>query len=181
MKYVPIITFAIYCIMLFIIRKEIKEDFKRTEQLVDIRRNKLYFILIFIANINLLIVDIVHPVPGFLNRDIMKYPGLFLYVYGLLLTLYVVATIKDSMRGPNADKMKDFDKEDAYTINRNPLYKSLMLITAGHLVTTTRLSFVFLFIVTVLLVVSQTIKEENALQKRYGKKYLRYKKKVKRF
>lgn len=57
MKYVPIITFAIYCIMLFIIRKEIKEDFKRTEQLVDIRRNKLYFILIFIANINLLIVD----------------------------------------------------------------------------------------------------------------------------
>lgn len=181
MKYVPISTFVVFLIMLFLIRKEIGEDFKRTEEFEDIKRNKLYFILIFIANINLLIVDIVRPVPGYLNRDIMKYPGMFLYAYGLLLTLYVVGTIRDSMRGPNADKMKEFDGEDAYTINRNPLYKALMLITAGHLVTTTRLSFLFLFVVTVLLVISQTLKEEKALQRRYGKKYLRYKNKIKRF
>ena len=144
MKYVPISAFILYLIMLFAIRKEIGEDLKRTGELVDIKRNKLYFILIFIANINLLVVDLVRPVPGYLNRNIMKYPGIFLYVYGILLTIYVVATIKDSMRGPNADKMKEFDGEDAYTINRNPLYKALMLITAGHLVTTTRLSFIFL-------------------------------------
>lgn len=181
MKYVPISAFILYLIMLFAIRKEIGDDLKRTGELVDIKRNKLYFILIFIANINLLVVDLVRPVPGYLNRNIMKYPGIFLYVYGILLTIYVVATIKDSMRGPNADKMKEFDGEDAYTINRNPLYKALMLITAGHLVTTTRLSFIFLFIVTVLLVISQTLKEERALQTRYGKKYLRYKNKIKRF
>lgn len=181
MKYVPIGVFALFTILIALILRGVLKDFERMEKFQNLKRNRFYFIVIYLAHLNLLILDLVRPRDGILNRNVTQWIGLFLYVYSILLLIYVVATFKESFRGENPDALKDFVKDDAYSISRNPIYKSFILLILGSLLTYTKVSYLMLLIIAILLVISEIIKEEKALEFMYGKKYIRYKKKVKKF
>jgi protein-S-isoprenylcysteine O-methyltransferase Ste14 len=106
--------------------------------------------------------------------------------YGVLLVGLIIATIslinlgKSTRLGLPAEKTV-FKTSGIYRFSRNPMYVGFDLLTIASMLYTFNLLVTLLGIYSLIIYHFIIVGEENFLEKRFGKAYLRYKKKVKRY
>jgi protein-S-isoprenylcysteine O-methyltransferase Ste14 len=100
-------------------------------------------------------------------NTIWFYPGIVIFLFGLILDLSVLYTIKD------AKLDKPFTK-GPYRYSRHPIYLALIFVITSIIITT--FSWIFL-IIAIILIIHQILAmpaEEQYCLKRYGREYKDY-------
>ena len=112
-----------------------------------------------------------------------NYLGLILVILGIYLNLHVHFTYKRLRNPIYVRRMpRVLITSGAFRFSRNPLYLGMVLILLGEAMLLTSAVTFILPIVLIILLSAFTIPiEERNLEKKFGKKYLDYKKKVRRW
>jgi len=112
-----------------------------------------------------------------------NYIGALLIIFGIFLNLKA-----DSMFTKSKTTVKphlipnSFEVSGPFRISRHPMYLGMFLILFGAaLIMSSLITFVFPFLFVILMEILFIPKEERNMEKAFGKKYLAYKKKVRRW
>ena len=128
--------------------------------LIGIYHLKIKFIFIFM---NILIGVIISGVGGY-------------------LAITVIKIMKKNNNSIDITKTVDsLIKEGPFKITRNPIYLSLILSMLGIAFFLSSITIAFMTMVLFILIDIRVIKEEEKLEKKFGKEYTEYKKKVRRW
>jgi len=112
-----------------------------------------------------------------------NYIGTLLIIFGIFLNLKADSMFKKSRTTIKPHLMPSFfEVSGPFRINRHPMYLGMFLILFGtalimSFLTAFIISFVFIALIEILFI----SKEEKNMEKAFGKKYLNYKKKVRRW
>ena len=115
-----------------------------------------------------------------LNGVTVPYIGLIVIILGTLLIYWAQSSSKsqDNKEIEEERNEKDFER-GPYAYSRNPTHIGLTMVTLGlGLILNSFFIFVFVIIASLVTKLIFIRKEEKLLERKYGQKYLDYKKKV---
>jgi protein-S-isoprenylcysteine O-methyltransferase Ste14 len=139
----------------------------------------IYFIIFLLASI---ILNFAFPLVVIMNSP-WKYLGIPLIVFGIVLNIWTDNLLKKFKTTVKPDqKPTVFIDSGSFKINRHPMYLGMFLILVGISLI---LGSITAFISPVIFIIITEIKfipmEEKNMEKSFGEKYLKYKKKVRRW
>ncbi|BAH05567.1 hypothetical protein CKR_0516 [Clostridium kluyveri NBRC 12016] len=137
----------------------------------------VFFYLVFTSALNL-------PEVGteLFNNEIVGWIGVVLCVIGLLLFLLSLISFGKSFRvGIDEEKPGDLITTGIFAISRNPIYVAFGFILLGVFLIFSNWILLLYLIAGFWLFNRQVLREEDSLKKIYGKEYLEYCKKVRRY
>ena len=112
-----------------------------------------------------------------------NYIGALLIIFGIFLNLKADSMFKKSRTTVKPHLMpSSFEVSGPFRISRHPMYLGMFLILLGSAIIMGSLTgFIFSFVFVALMEILFIPKEEKNMEKAFGKKYLDYKKKVRRW
>ncbi len=117
----------------------------------------------------------------FINENI-RYLGIFLNLFGLLIFSIAMITMKNSWRvGIDKDIKTEFIKHGIYKFSRNPAFVGFDLMFIGLFFTFNNLIVLLIALLNIIGLDLLIKKEEKHLEEMFGEKYKKYKKDVKRY
>ena len=127
------------------------------------------------------------PMPAFINKffinwDFVGYLGIAFCALGTLG--YIICTLDfwQSVRiGVDYEHAGKLTTTGIYRYSRNPMYLSFLLLFFGEFLIFPNLGLLVCFVVAALSFHLQVLKEEAFLKEHYGKEYLNYYEKVRRY
>lgn len=137
-----------------------------------------YFYLVFANTFNLPTVSR----QEFFHSEIVQWMGVFLCLAGVSLVLWSLISFGRSFRvGIDTDRPDKLITSGAFAYTRNPIYVAFAFILLGQfLIFPNWLLLVYLF-AGVWLFHRQVLREEAFLKKHYGREYLEYCNRVRRY
>jgi protein-S-isoprenylcysteine O-methyltransferase Ste14 len=137
-----------------------------------------YFYLVFANTFNLPTVS----TQEFFDSEIIRWIGVFLCLAGLSLVLWSLVSFGRSFRvGIDTEHPDKLITSGAFSYSRNPIYVAFAFILLGQfLIFPNWLLLVYLF-AGIWLFHRQVLREEDYLKKHYGKEYLEYSNRVRRY
>lgn len=139
----------------------------------------VYFIIFLVLSI---ILHFVFPIEKFIYVP-YTYTGFLLIVFGGILNLWSDSLFKKSKTTVKPhEKPTSLEVSGPFRISRHPMYLGMAAILLGLAVLHgTLITFIFPIIFIILMETIFIPMEEKNLEKSFGKKYLNYKKKVRRW
>jgi protein-S-isoprenylcysteine O-methyltransferase Ste14 len=138
----------------------------------------LYFYLIFAAAFGLPTVS----KQIFLHTGIVSWVGVFFCAIGLLLLLLSLVSFGKSFRvGIDVEQSDKLVTTGVFSISRNPIYVAFGLVLIGQFLVFTNWILLVYLGAAIMLFHRQVLREEEYLKKHYGKEYLEYCGKVRRY
>jgi len=128
-------------------------------------------------------------IPAFFNLFNIKmisltwldYASYFTLLSGLLFIIFSLINLGKSTRLGLPDEKTVFVKKGLYRFSRNPMYVGFLLLTISSVLINAN-PFLLIFSIYSIMVYHFIIKGEEAfLEKRFGKDYISYKNKVRRY
>ena len=118
----------------------------------------------------------------FFHSEIIQWIGVFLCFAGLFLVVWSLVSFGRSFRvGIDTEHPDKLITRGAFAYSRNPIYVAFALILLGQfLIFPNWLLLVYLF-AGVWLFHRQVLREEEFLKKQYGREYMEYSNRVKRY
>jgi len=112
-----------------------------------------------------------------------NYIGALLIIFGIFLNLQADSMFKKSRTTVKPHLMpSSFEVSGPFKISRHPMYLGMFLILLGSAIIMSSLTtFIFPFAFVALMEILFIPKEEKNMEKAFRKKYLEYKKKVRRW
>jgi protein-S-isoprenylcysteine O-methyltransferase Ste14 len=137
-----------------------------------------YFYLVFANTFNLPTVS----TQEFFRSEIIQWIGVFICLVGLLLVLWSLVSFGQSFRvGIDTEHPDKLIASGAFAYSRNPIYVAFAFILLGQfLIFPNWLLLIYLF-AGVWLFHRQVLREEEYLKKHYGREYLEYFDRVRRY
>ena len=123
------------------------------------------------------------PWPKTLLSGLITIFGLFFYFTGIFIAVWAKVTMKSSWGMPaehDIKRQKKIIKKGPFAFSRNPIYVGLILVILGYSLALKSYSVLLVPLVT-LYFYKAALKEEKILTKYFGKEYLEYKSRVRRF
>ena len=138
-----------------------------------------YFMVLFILSV---LLHFFFPLVRF-SYSPYNYIGALLIIFGIVLNLKADSMFKKSRTTVKPHLMpSSFNVSGPFKISRHPMYLGMFLILFGiALIMGSLTAFIFSFIFVVLMEIFFIPEEEKNMEKVFGKKYLAYKKKVRRW
>ncbi len=116
------------------------------------------------------------------RREILSWAGVFLCVSGLALLLWCLISFRKSFRvGIDLNHSDELITTGIFAYSRNPIYVSFGIILIGQFFIYPNWIMLIYFAAGILLFHRQVIREEDFLKKHYGKKYIDYCRRVRRY
>ncbi len=141
-----------------------------------------YFLIFWIGFVLSIYNSIYVPWP-FLENSLVTFMGLILFFTGYIIALWAKFTMRSIWGIPKQHDIKRQNKlvtNGPFTFSRNPIYLGLILTYLGFFLVL-KSYLVFLALVAYWYFNKAAEKEEQLLEKHFGKEYLNYKAKVPRF
>ena len=137
-----------------------------------------YFYLVFANTFNLPTVS----TQEFFHSEILQWIGVLLCLAGLSLVLWSLVSFGRSFRvGIDTEHPDKLITSGAFAYSRNPIYVAFALVLLGQfLIFPNWLLLVYLF-AGIWLFHRQVLREEDYLKQHYGKEYLEYRNRVRRY
>lgn len=123
------------------------------------------------------------PWPNFQFSSLVSAIGLIAYLLGLYLAVWAKLTMKSVWGMPaehNFKRQNKIIRKGSFAFSRNPIYLGLILVILGSSLALRSYSIIFVPFVAFYFY-KAVLKEEKILTKHFGKEYLEYKSKVRRF
>ncbi len=137
-----------------------------------------YFYLVFAAAFNFPTVSR----QEFFHSGIISWVGVFFCLAGLLLLLWSLVSFGQSFRvGIDTDHPDKLITTGVFAFSRNPIYVAFAFILLGQFLIFSNWILLIYFGAAVWLFHRQVLREEDYLKKHYGKEYLEYCNRVKRY
>lgn len=141
-----------------------------------------YFYLIFANAFNW---PTIHQPEVFHNaraHEIISWVGVILCLFGLIFILWSIISFRKSFRvGIDVNHADELITTGVFAFSRNPIYVSFGLVLVGQfLIFSSWILFVYM-VVGIFLFHRQVLREEEFLKKHYGKEYLEYCNRVRRY
>lgn len=116
------------------------------------------------------------------KSEIVSWIGVVLCILGLLLFLFSLISFGKSFRvGIDEDKPGSLITTGAFAISRNPIYTAFGITLFGIFLIFSNWILLLYLIAGFWLFNRQVLREEESLKKTYGKEYVEYCKKVRRY
>ena len=137
-----------------------------------------YFYLVFAAAFNFPTVSR----QEFFHSGIISWVGVFFCLAGLLLLLWSLVSFGQSFRvGIDTDHPDKLITTGVFAFSRNPIYVAFAFILLGQFLIFSNWILLIYFGAAIWLFHRQVLREEDYLKKHYGKEYLEYCNRVKRY
>ncbi len=122
------------------------------------------------------------PLPTSEVDILMTYSGVVVFFLGIFICVWARITMGKSWGTPaqNLKTQKKLITTGPFEFSRNPIYAGIILIMLGYGLAV-QSYFTILVLIPMFYFRHFAIEEENILEKKFGKVYLEYKKKVPRF
>ena len=137
-----------------------------------------YFYLVFANAFNL-------PAPSrqaFFRSELISWIGVFLCLAGLLLLLWSLVSFGQSFRvGIDTEHPDKLITSGVFAFSRNPIYVAFALILLGQFLIFPNWILLVYMAAGIWLFHRQVLREEEYLRKHYGKEYLEYGNRVRRY
>ena len=118
----------------------------------------------------------------FYSNEILQWISVALLLIGTIIFFISFRSLGDSIKfGLPINEKNEFRSEGIYKISRNPMYISFVLIDLAAILFFPNLITLILSIITIWLHHLIVLSEERYMEKRFGKNYINYKKKVRRY
>jgi protein-S-isoprenylcysteine O-methyltransferase Ste14 len=118
----------------------------------------------------------------FFHSEIIAWVGVFLCVAGLLLLLWSLVSFGQSFRvGIDVDHPDRLITSGAFALSRNPIYVAFALILLGPFLIFPNWLLLVYMAAGVWLFNRQILREEEYLKQHYGREYLEYCRRVRRY
>jgi protein-S-isoprenylcysteine O-methyltransferase Ste14 len=137
-----------------------------------------YFYLVFAAAFNLPTVS----TQEFFHSEIISWIGVFFSLAGLLLLLWSLVSFGRSFRvGIDTEHPGKLITSGVFAFSRNPIYVAFAFILLGQFLIFSNWILLLYMGAGIWLFHRQVLREEDYLKKHYGKEYLEYCKRVRRY
>ena len=137
-----------------------------------------YFYLIFASTFNLPTVSR----QEFFHSTIIPWVGVVACLAGLLLFLWALISFRQSFRvGIDIEHPDKLITNGAFAVSRNPIYVAFAFILLGQFLIFSNWIFLIYLCAGIWLLNRQVLREEDYLKKHYGREYLEYCNRVKRY
>ncbi|QQG44577.1 MAG: isoprenylcysteine carboxylmethyltransferase family protein [Candidatus Roizmanbacteria bacterium] len=149
---------------------------------LNLERLKTPFI-VFISLIFAILSAFFFPLPQTSADGVLKIIGILLYVLGFFISAWAKLEMRSIWGLPGQHEIKEQNriiKSGPFAFSRNPIYLGLMLVFGGYCLAIKSYA-VFLMIIHLLIINKIVKKEEQLLEKHFGKDYIKYKNRVPRF
>lgn len=176
-----ILTLGLLSIALFWVVTDPRGIKERTFSLLSPRILITQLIPLIIIFLHLFYLQFISINLGQLNK-ILEIIGVFLFLIGLIITIYSKINMGKNWGIPAQldSRRQDLVTGGLYRFSRNPMYVGFLLVAFGYFLALR--SYLILALVVLFLLINKAAeKEERLLEKRFGKKYLKYKSSVPRF
>jgi protein-S-isoprenylcysteine O-methyltransferase Ste14 len=172
-----ILTLAVVAIKIVWIRTELKFSKERfNAQMVKTNAVEAAILVLQI------LAAYITPFPYTRFNEIIIASGVMMFILGTILVFWAKNTMQQSwgVPGEHADKQSALVMNGPFAFSRNPIYVGFLLIYFGYAIAI--LSWlIVLRIPLALYFYKSAVMEEKLLEKKFGEKYLQYKKKVPQF
>ena len=138
-----------------------------------------YFIVLLLLSIGL---HFVFPIKKIIFPP-YTYLGILLIIFGIVINIWADALFKKSKTTVKPhEKPISLETSGPFHISRHPMYLGMAAILLGvSVMLGSLIPFLFLIIFIIIMETKFILIEEKNLEKTFGKKYLDYKKKVRRW
>ena len=138
-----------------------------------------YFIILLVFSIGL---HFIFPIKKIIYVP-WTYFGVILIIFGIVLNIWADALFKKSKTTVKPhEKPTSFEISGPFRISRHPMYLGMAAVLLGvAILHGTLITFLFPIIFVILMEIKFIPIEEKNLEKAFGKKYLDYKKRVRRW
>lgn len=137
-----------------------------------------YFYLIFANAFNLPTVS----TQKFFDSELIAWLGVLLCLAGLALLLWSLVSFGKSFRvGIDTEQPDRLITNGVFAVSRNPIYVAFMLILLGQFLIFSNWILLVYLVAGVLVIHRQVLREEEFLKQHYGKDYLAYCSRVRRY
>src|SRR5215216_3597091 len=137
-----------------------------------------YFYLVFAHTFNLPSVSS----QQFFHSEVIAWVGVFFCLAGLALLLWSLVSFGQSFRvGIDAEHPDKLITSGVFAFSRNPIYTAFALILLGQFLIFSNWILLLYMGAGIWLFHRQVLREEDYLKKHYGKEYLEYSNRVRRY
>jgi protein-S-isoprenylcysteine O-methyltransferase Ste14 len=137
-----------------------------------------YFYLVFANTFNFPTVSM----QEFFHSEIISWVGVFFCLAGLLLLLWSLVSFGQSFRvGIDTEHPDKLITSGVFAFSRNPIYVAFAFILLGQFLIFSNWILLVYICAAVWLFHRQVLREEDYLEKHYGKEYLEYCSRVRRY
>jgi protein-S-isoprenylcysteine O-methyltransferase Ste14 len=137
-----------------------------------------YFYIVFANAFNLPTVS----TQQFFHSEIISWVGVFFCLAGLLLLLWSLVSFGQSFRvGIDTEHPDKLITSGVFAFTRNPIYVAFALILLGQFLIFPNWILLVYMIAGIWLFHRQVLREEEYLRQHYGKEYLEYSNRVRRY
>ncbi len=137
-----------------------------------------YFYLVFAATFNLPTVSR----QAFFHSQVIAWVGVFFCLAGLLLLLWSLVSFGKSFRvGIDTEHPDKLITTGVFSFSRNPIYTAFGFVLVGQFLIFPNWILLIYLIAGIWLFNRQVLREEDYLKQHYGKEYLEYCKRVRRY
>ena len=137
-----------------------------------------YFYLVFAHTFDLPSVSS----QQFFSSEVMAWVGVFFCLAGLALLLWSLVSFGESFRvGIDAEHPDKLITSGVFALSRNPIYTAFGLILLGQFLIFSNWILLLYLGAGIWLFHRQVLREEDYLKKHYGKEYVEYSKRVRRY
>ncbi len=138
----------------------------------------LYFYIVFAAAFDFPNVSR----QQFFHSEVISWLGVLFCLAGLLLLLWSLVSLRESFRvGIDTEHPGRLITSGAFAFSRNPIYVAFALILLGQFLIFSNWILLVYVIAGIWLFHRQVLREEEYLKKHYGKEYLEYCNRVRRY
>ncbi len=136
-----------------------------------------YFIILLILTI------LIHFIPLKIIPNSYNYLGIILILFGIIINLWTDSLFKKAKTNVRYHKIPSkLIISGPFKISRNPMYLGMLMILLGTaIIVRNPLSFIFPIIFAVIINHKFISIEEKNMEKAFGKEYLKYKNKVRKW
>lgn len=144
--------------------------------------NTLKSITFLTAGIQLISIVFVNNFPLFIQNNLVRYIGFVIALLGVIIFITAVVTMRDSWRaGIDNTQKTEIIKTGIYKYSRNPAFMGFDLLYIGIGLAFSNIFNLLFACFSILLLHLQILEEEKYLPTVFGKDYLEYKKKTRRY
>ncbi len=137
-----------------------------------------YFYLVFAAAFNFPTVS----TQEFFDSEVISWIGVFFCLAGLLLLLWSLVSFGQSFRvGIDTDHPDKLITTGIFAFSRNPIYVAFAFILLGQFLVFSNWILLVYISAAIWLFHRQVLREEDYLQEHYGKEYLEYCDRVRKY
>lgn len=118
----------------------------------------------------------------FFQSDIIAWLGVLVCLAGLLLLLWSLISFRESFRvGIDTEHPDKLITTGIFALSRNPIYVAFAMILAGQFLIFPNWILLVYLVAGIWLLHRQVLREEEYLKQHYGKEYLAYSERVRRY